>query len=248
MESKRLKTNLLMGLLLVGFLLSFSLSCFAQKNGDTYTVTIRNDSLNKKTNVKIPKEEAYQMNINFDDNPVWVWVKYDHNLRADSLLYNHIYGINYWDEQGSVKTLYYEQDRKTERKDSIDFSNYMLKPYSGDRTLQLIGKEADTLLLFNVLEDPKLSRVFKGVKYKRVPTVNYNHKREKVTDFDIEINIVPKDNFLCEVTIMNDDGINKYLYKSSCSLADDVRVSYYDMVDDTIYLLERDCYLKRIEN
>lgn len=226
-----------------------SLNCLAQEEGNTFTVAIRNDSiLNKKTDVKIPKEEAYQMNINFDDNPVWVWAKYDHKLILDSIAYGHIYGINYWNEQGEVKTLYYETDRSVKRKDSIDFSNYILQPYPGDRTLQLIGKEADTLLLFSVLEDSKLSRVFKGIRYKRVPTVNYNHRKEKVTDFDIEINFVLKDEFLCEVTIMNDDGINKYLYKSNCPLSDNVQVSYYDMVDDTIYLLEKDCYLKRIKN
>ncbi len=208
--------------------------------------TVNNDSIMKVQKVsKIPKD-AFQMNMNFDDNPVWVWVKYDHRLSLNNIVHEHIYGINYWDEEGDVKTLYYEKDREIKNKDSIDFSNYILKPYPGDKTLQFISKEADTLLLFKVLENKALSGSFKGRKYQRIPTVNINNKNEKVSDYDVRINYILKEKYFYEVTIINDEGIEKYIYKSNCLLKDEFDLSYYDLTNNRIYLLQKDCYLEQV--
>lgn len=209
--------------------------------------TINNDSIMKKQEIsKIPKD-AFQMNINFDDNPVWVWAKYNHNLNLNDVTFEHIYGINYWDKKGDVRTLYYEKDREMKMKDSIDFSNNILKFYPGDKTLQLISKEADTLLLFNVLENKTLSGSFKGKEYQRIPTVNINSKNEKVSDYDVRINYVLKEKLFYEVTIINDAGINVSIFKSNCDLKNNLTISYFDLTNDRIYLLQKNCYLEKID-
>ena len=209
--------------------------------------TLDTDSTMKSQEIsKIPKD-AFQMNMSFDDNPVWVWAKYDHNLSLNNTSYNHIYGINYWDEEGVVKTLYYEKDRDDKNRDSINFSNYILKPYPGDKTLQLIDKNADTLLLFNVLENKALRSNLKGKDYQRIPTIGVNTKNEKVSDYDIRINYILKEKSFYEVTIVNDDGINVFIFKSNCVLKDDFAISYYDLTNDRIYLLEKDCYLEKTD-
>lgn len=209
--------------------------------------TKESDSIMTKQEVsKIPKD-AFQMNINFDDNPVWVWAKYNHNLSLNDIKYDHIYGINYWDEEGDVRTLYYEKDREIKMKDSIDFSNNILKFYPGDKTLQLISREADTLVLFNVLENKSLSGNFKGKKYKRIPTVSFNDKKEKVSDYDVRINYSLKSKSFYEVTIISDEGINTKIFKSNCDLESDFDISYYDLTNNRIYLLQKDCYLEKVD-
>lgn len=209
--------------------------------------TLNNDSVMKKQAIsKIPKD-AFQMNINFADNPVWVWVKYNHNLSLNDINYEHIYGINYWDEEGEVKTLYYEKDREKKMKDSIDFSNNILKFYPGDKTLQLISREADTLLLFNVLENKSLSGNFKGKKFQKIPTVNFNDKEEKVSDYDVRINYTLKEKPFYEVTIISDEGINTQIFKLNCDLESDLNISYYDLTNNRIYLLQKDCYLEKVD-
>lgn len=232
--------------IIITIILLISLTSCLGQNKEKLS-TVNNDSIMKAQEVsKIPKD-AFQMNMNFDDNPVWIWAKYDHNLSSNKIVYEHIYGINYWDEEGDVKTLYYEKDREIKMKDSIDFSNHILKPYPGDKTLQLISKEADTLLLFNVLENKALSGNFKGKEYQRIPTININNKNEKVSDYDVRINYVLKEKPFYEVTIINDEGINKYIFKSNCQLKDEFDLSYYDLTSNRIYLLQKDCYLEKID-
>jgi len=228
------------------FILLISLtSCSGQTKEKPSTVN--NDSImEKQKTTKIPKD-AFQMNINFDDNPVWVWAKYDHNLNTNDVEYEHIYGINYWDEEGEVRTLYYEKDREIKTKDSIDFSNNILKFYPGDKTLQLISKQADTLLLFNVLENKSLSSNFKGKEYQRIPTINFNDRKEKVSDYDVRINYSLKEKPFYEVTVISDEGINTQIFKSNCDLKDDFNISYYDLTNNRIYLLDKDCYLERVD-
>ena len=227
------------------FLISLT-SCSGQ-NKEKKPPTISNDSIMKTQKVsKVPKD-AFQMNMNFDDNPIWVWAKYDHVLSLKDIKYEHIYGINYWDEKGDVRTLYYEEDREIKMRDSIDFSNNILKFYPGDKTLQLISKEADTLLLFNVLENKTLSSSFKGKEYQRIPTIGMNAKNEKVSDYDVKINFILKEKSFYEVTIINDEGINVFIFKSNCDLKDGLIISYYDLTSHRIYLLEKDCYLEKID-
>ena len=221
-------------------------SCSGQIKEKPPTI-VNNDSIMKTKEIpKIPKD-AFQMNINFEDNPIWIWAKYDHNLNLKGVNYNHIYGINYYDEDGEFETLYYEKDRESKNKDSINFSNYILKPYPGNGTLQLISKEADTLLLFNVLENKALSSNFKGKEYQKIPTIGINTKNEKVSDYDVRINYILKEKSFYEVTIINDYGINVFIFKSNCLLKDDFAISYYDLTNDRIYLLEKDCYLEKTD-
>lgn len=228
-------------------ILLVSLTSCSGQNKEKLSTVINNDSIMKTQKMsKIPKD-AFQMNMNFDDNPVWVWVKYDHSLSLNNTDYRHIYGINYWNKEGVVRTLYYEKDREGKNKDSINFSNYILKPYPGDKTLQLIGKDADTLLLFNVLANKALSGVFKGKEYQRIPTIGINTKNEKVSDYDVRINYILKEKSFYEVTIISDDGINTFIFKSNCDLKDDFTISYYDLTNDRIYLLQKDCYLEKVD-
>lgn len=232
---------------IITIILLISLTSCSGQNKEKPSTNVINDSIMREQELsKIPKD-AFQMNMNFDDNPVWVWAKFDHNLSSNEIVYKHIYGINYWDEEGNVKTLYYERDREIKKKDSIDFSNHILNPYPGDKTLQLISKEADTLLLFNVLENKALSSNFKGKKYQRIPTVNVNSKNEKVSDYDVRINYILKEKPFYEVTIINDEGINVFIFKSNCTLKDDFIISYYDLTNDRIYLIEKDCYLEKVD-
>lgn len=222
--------------------LLFSFGCKGQTKNN---ISIKDEKMISQKSER-PKD-AFQMNMGFNDNPVWVWAKHTHNLNSDATDYNHIYGIDYWYEDESVKTLYYEEDRNLGKKDSINFSNYILKPYPGDKTLQLIGKYGDTLLLFNVLENPNFRRTFKNKDYQRVPTININGKNEKVSDYDVEIHFELKEKPFYEVTIINNEGIDKYIYKSSCPLKDEFAVSYYDLTNDRIYLLDKDCYLEKVD-
>lgn len=222
--------------------------CLGQNKEKTITVVNDSNVMDVQEKPKIPKEDAFQMNMGFMDNPVWVWAKYDHNLNVKNVNYNHIYGINYYDEEeGYYETLYYEKDREGKSRDSINFYNYILKPYPGNGTLQLIGKNADTLLLFNVLENKALSGSFKGKEYRRIPTVSINGKNEKVSDYDVRINYALKEKPFYEITIISDEGIDTFIFKSNCDLNDDFVISYYDLTNDRIYLLEKDCYLEKID-
>lgn len=209
---------------------------------------IEKDSIQQtREKFKLFKKDAFQMNMGFNNNPVWVWAKYDNNLNLEGVNYNHIYGIKYWDEESNVITLYYETDREKKNKDTINFSNYILKPYPGDKTLQLIGKYGDTLLLFNVLENKNFGRTFKGKDYQRIPTINVNSRNEKVSDYDIEINFSKKDDSFYEITIIDNEGIDDFIFKSNCLLNKNPKVSYYDLTNDRIYLLENNCYLEKVD-
>ena len=163
------------------------------------------------------------------------------------IIYKHIYGIEYLDEEGTSKKSYYELDRKSKSVKFIDISNYLIKPYPGDKTLQLIKSGVDTLVLFKVLEDNNFKRNFKDIDYIRIPSVDLNNKKEKVSTFDIEISInLIKDN-IYEVNMIDNDGYNKSVFKSNCNLKDKPVISYYDKVDNIIYLLEENCFLERIK-
>ena len=50
-----------------------------------------------------------------------------------------------------------------------------------------------------------------------------------------------------EVTIINDEGINKHIFKSNCQLKDEFDLSYYDLTNNRIYLLQKDCYLEKVD-
>lgn len=228
--------------LFILFSLTF-ISCIGQTKEDMKTVTITKQDtvVNNAGKADVPKD-AYQMNLGFVDKPVWVWVKYDHKLHLDGITYDHIYGINYWDEDGLLYTMYYEQDREGDTVE-IDFSNYIIEFYPGDGTIQLIGKNADTILLFSVLEDKRFRRNFKGTDFRRYPTVNYNKNGEKVSDAEVEFSFVLKSERLYEVTIIDHNGINKHDFKSNCDLDDDFEISYYDLTNGKIYLISKDCYL-----
>lgn len=236
-----------MKIILTLILLISLTSCSGQNKEKPSTLDIDNTMKSQEIS-KIPKD-AFQMNMNFDDNPVWVWAKYDHNLNVKNIKYNHIYGINYYDEEeGYFETLYYEKDREGKSRDSINFSNYIIKPYPGNGTLQLIGKNADTLLLFNVLENKTLSGSFKGKKYQRIPTVNINSKNEKVSDYDVRINYDLKEKPFYEITIISDEGVDTFIFKSNCDLKnDDFVISYYDLTNGRVYLLGKDCYLEKTD-
>ena len=226
--------------------LIFVTSCNGQKKTESPAIKSNNDAtMIVKKESKIP-EDAFQINLGFADAPVWMWVKFDHVLSTNNKSYNHIYGLNFWDEDENVDTLYYERDRENKNDEIIDFSNYIINRYPGDKTLQLVGKDSDTLLLFNVLENKKFRRTFKGKDFKSIPTVKINHNNEKVSGYDMNINVLPKEDSFYEVTILN-EGINTYTFKSNCTLKDDFDISYYDMTNGRIYLLQKDCYLEKIE-
>lgn len=227
------------------FSLTF-ISCIGQTKEDMKIVTItkKDTVVNSTGKADVPKD-AYQMNLGFEDKPVWVWAKYDHKLELDDITHDHIYGINYWHENGLINTIYYEQGREENTVD-IDFSNYIIEPYPGNGTIRLIDKNGDTILLFNVLEDKRFRRNFKGTDFKRYPTVNYKENGEKVSDAEIELNFVLKSEKLYEITIIDHNGINKYDFKSNCILETEPEVSYYDLTSDKIYLINKDCYLEKL--
>ena len=227
--------------LIISYFLLIFAYCLGQENG-SLTVTISTYNTENKKLKMIP-EDSFKMNIGFDDNPVWVWAKHDHKLSLCDTVYSHIYGINYWDEEGNVKSLYYELDRESKKKNEIDFSNYIIKPYPGDRTLQLLGNNNDTLFLFNVLEDKNLRRKFKNKSYKRIPTVNLNNNNEKVADYDVEISLQHKYGNVYEASIISNEGINIYQFNSNKKLSDSFDISYYDLTTNRIYLLDQDSYL-----
>jgi hypothetical protein len=222
-------------------------SCVGQNKSDKDVIVKSNTKEIKTQNKsKIPKEGTSTINIGFNDNPVWVWAKFDHYLKLNDITFKHIFGINYWDENGSVTTMYYEKDRENKSNDQIDFSDYILKSYPGDKTLKLIGKKGDTILLFNVLENKDFRRKFKEQLFKRIPTVKTNSKNEKVSDYEIEVSITLKRDNIYEVTIINADGINKSVFKANC-LADFEQISYYDTSNEKIYLINKENYLEKIK-
>ncbi len=194
----------------------------------------------------MPKD-AFQINLGFDDAPVWFWIKFKEPLNFKGNIYQHIYGIDFWDKDGFLYTKYYEQDRESKQTEIIDFSNYIINPYPGDKTFQLVSKTNETLLLFNVIEAKEFRRNFKGKDFKRIPTIDLNTNNKKVSSVDVEINIIPKKESFYEVTIIGDEGINKYIFKSNCNLQDDFEMSYYDLTNNRIYLLQKDCYLEKID-
>jgi len=232
-------------LLIILLPLIFS-SCTGQNKESLTTVVVEKERPSKKAELKnFSKEGAYKLNIGFDDKPVWIWAKYDHKLDFKNKVYDHIYGVNYWDEDGLSYTMYYEVDRE-KKKHSIEFSNYILQLYPGDATLRLIGKEGDTIMIFNVLEKQDLRRNFKGKSFKRIPTINYSKDKIKVSDYDVEISFSLIESNLYEVTIINNEGIKNYRYKSNCVIENEPEVSYYDLTNNRIYLIKRDCYLEKI--
>jgi hypothetical protein len=221
-------------------------SCKGQNNETSSFVIEEKKDMTEQNKESVPKD-AFQMNMGFDDAPVWVWAKFDHFLSIENQVYNHIYGINFWDDKSEKRTMYYEVDREGKNIDSLNFSEFIINPYPGDATLQLISKKTDTLYIFNVLESKEFRRNFKGKDFKRIPTVDLNTNKLKVTSSDVEINIIPKKESFYEVTIIGDEGINKYIFKSNCNLQDDFEMSYYDLTNNRIYLLQKDCYLEKID-
>jgi hypothetical protein len=224
------------------------INCTGQTKKNEVNVLISDDNT-LKDSIKInnPLGYTFKINIGFDDNPVWLWGKVGDNFKENNIIYNHIYGIEYLDEEGASKESYYELDRKSKLVKFIDVSNYLIKPYPGDKTLQLIKSGVDTLLLFKVLEDNNFKRNFKEIDYIRIPSVDLNGKEEKVSSYDIEINVnFLKDN-IYEVNMINNDGYSKSIFKSNCDLKGKPVISYYDKVDGLIYLLEENCFLERIK-
>ena len=194
-------------------------------------------------------DDAYQMNLGFDDSPVWNWVKFDKPLKIEGKNYDHIYGIKFWDEEGFLGTEYYEQNRESEIKEIKDFSNYIIKRYPGDKTFQLVGKNKDTLLLFNVLENIEFRRNFKGKEFKRIPSVQFNQNNEKVSGEDIEVNIELIGQYTFLVTTIDSNGIKKGKFKSDCNLEDrSIQCSYFDRESNRVYLIDKNCFLEKIQN
>lgn len=212
---------------------------------------------NEKTKVKSMVEidslkrpnDAFQMNMGFDDSPAWIWVKFDNYLSNRDDEYRHIYGINFWDEEGFLYKGYYEQDRELKLSEITNFEDFIIKRYPGDKTFQLINKENDTLYLFNVLENKEYRRNFKGKSFQRIPTVKLNNLKQKVSGYDIEVNVETEKDNIYLVTIIDSEGVKSGKYKSNCQKNYEAFVfSYFDVTNSRIYLLEKDCFLEEIKD
>lgn len=222
-------------------------NCYSQNDEIKLQVSINETDMKEQSKFEVPKD-AFKLNIGFNDNPQWIWAKYDHLLSDEDFIYKYIYGIKFWNEEGPIDTLYYEADRALKNSLEIDFKNYIINLYPGDKTIQLIGKENDTLYLFNVLENKEFRRNFKGKPFQRIPTVKLNDLQQKVSDFDIEINIEATENSnIYLVTTIDEQGVKNRRYKSNCNKKDEAFVlSYFDTTNNRIYLLEKDCFLEEI--
>ena len=193
--------------------------------------------------------DAFKMNMGFDDSPAWIWVKFDNHLSYNGSEFKHIYGINFWDEKGFLYKGYYEQDRELNPKEITNFEDFIINRYPGDKTFQLISRESDTLYLFNVLENKEYRRNFKGKPFQRIPTVKLNNLSQKVSGFDIEINIETEKGGSYLITTLDENGIEKRKYKSSCQMdIETSALSYFDTTNNRVYLLDRDCFLEEIKD
>lgn len=232
-----------MKLIIILFFIFFLNYCTVlNKKNDTNKFKV-NHTISQDT-IKIPND-AFQMDLGFEDAPALVWVKYDKNFLIKEKLYNHIYGINFWNKKGFLYTKYYEQDRESNNK-SIKIFEFIIKRYPGDKTLQLIRKN-DTILLFNVLENKEFKRTFKGKEYLRLPTVKFNSKEEKVSSVDIEINILKIKDSIYEVTLIDSYGIRNQKFKLNTIIEGKLHLSYYDFSSNKIYLLEKNYFLEKIK-
>lgn len=207
--------------------------------------SLKIESMIIEDSLKRPKD-AFQLNMGFDDSPVWIWVKFDDYLSKGKDEFKHIYGIKFWDKEGFLYKAYYEQDRELETDSITDFNNFIINRYPGDKTFQLISKENDTIYLFNVLENKEFRRSFRGKSFQRIPTVKLNNLKQKVSGFDIEINIESKMDNIYLVTTIDSEGIQESKYKSNCQLDDNINFSYFDSTNNRIYLLKKDCFLEKI--
>jgi len=222
------------------------INCVGQTKKSEKTIETKVESMIEIDSLQRP-DDAFQMNMGFDDAPAWVWVKFDNHLSYNDSEFKHIYGINFWDKEGFLYKGYYEQDRELKSDEVIGFDDFIIKRYPGDKTLQLINKESDTLYLFNVLENKEFRRNFKGKPFQRIPTVKLNDLQQKVSGFDIEINIETENNGIYLVTTIDEQGVKNRRYKSNCSKGDKAFVlSYFDTTNNRIYLLEKDCLLEEI--
>lgn len=230
------------------FLLSLT-SCLGQikeSNERKESIDIKTKTMIINDSLQKPKD-AFQMNMGFDDAPVWIWVKFDKYFLKGKNEFKHIYGINFWDKDGFLYKGYYEQDRELKNNSITNFSNFIINRYPGDKTFQLINKESDTIYLFNVLENKEYRRDFKGKSFQRIPTVKLNKLKQKVSGFDIELNVKHEMNDIYLITIIDSNGIKKNRYKSNCELGANFSFSYFDVISSRIYLLKKDCYLEKIE-
>ena len=221
-------------------------NCLSQIIKEKNTIIIKDSISKKKIHRNNIPSDAFQMNFGFSDSPVWVWARFNDTLNINDNIYNYIYQFNFYYEYGDVSTLYYEIDRQ-KNIENIDFSNYIIKPYKGDATLKLIGKKNDTLYLFNVLERKKYFKKIRNKNFRRVPTVDIDINKNKVSSYDVRISVSKiKDNSY-EIIIIEDNGdINKYDFISNCVLKQNFEISYYDLVTNRIYLLEKNCFLEKI--
>ncbi len=212
------------------------ISCNGQKK--------ESKKLNKMTNdtIKIPND-ATKFNLGFEDSPVWIWVKASEPLSTKNQKYDHVYGFDFWDKDGYIERRFYEQDRDLNQENIKEISSYKILRYPGDNTLKLI-KSNDTLILFSVMENKDLSRDFKGLNFKRIPTTRLNKKNEKVSGFDVEINIQSEEGGLFLVTTIDSRGIKKAKYKTKCSNLKEHELSYLDRINNRIYFTGKDCFLE----
>ena len=120
-------------------------------------------------------------------------------------------------------------------------------PYPGDGTVKLVSGQKD-FFLFNVLENHKFDRVFKGTKYFRIPTVTVNSQGLLVSDDEIEVNISKKNSQIYSVTFLNHRGEKAFKYKlKGCSNGFDAKLSYFNKETGIIFFIERGCYLEPIK-
>ncbi|MEM1002696.1 MAG: hypothetical protein AAGH46_08605 [Bacteroidota bacterium] len=219
-------------------------NCVGQAKKREKTLEPKFESMIEVDSLQRP-DDAFKMNMGFDDLPSWIWVKFDNHFSLEDKEFKHIYGINFWDERGFLDKVYYEQDRELKRKEITDFENFIINKYPGDKTFQLVSKKGDTLYLFNVLENKDYRRNFKGKPFQRIPTIRLNNLNQKVSGFDIEINIEAEKNGSYLVTTIDENGIEKRKYQSSCEIDIATLVfSYFDTTNNRVYLLDKDCFLE----
>lgn len=229
-------------------IISLCINCKGQTDEKVKEENMNNIIQNSNTIVEDTLNYIFKINLGFVDKPVWMWAIKIDNLKMNKKVYTHIYEITYLDEYNENTILFYEFDREKEI-DKIDLNNYIIDGYPGDSTLRLM-KDKDTLILFNVLPAKNLNREFKGIEYYRIPTLDYNKSHEKVSGYDIEINIqhISEDNYI--VNMIDNDGYRQYKGKSNCPF-EDIKmdfISYYDNTNKTIFFLNKGCNLKFLKD
>lgn len=192
-------------------------------------------------------EKAALMEVGGEELPIYCWADPIGFFNKNDHSYSHIIGLRFkYIKSNKTDTVYYENMEVRNKKIKISMQEMEMLP-SHSRSVIHIKNDNDTLTFFPVLEDETLKGVFNNITYKYLPVVNYNANISKlIYNGYVSINIDNLNNLYQVRLLRKNSVVFQYKLCKEC-LDHSLDLSFMDITDGKIYLINQDCYLEPLD-